>query len=134
MLGFGLWLGSALILAAAASAQTAAAPGPYTWQRWEHTLTSARQYDNPYADVTLRVRYTGPFEDPGSDLFFLFFFAIRFRPFHAAIGHRRLDCGEHAAGFWRLARRHIHFDSPGTDHADNPAADTAPRTPKKTKK
>ena len=36
------------------------AAGPHTWQRWEHALTSARQHDNPYADVTLRVRYTGP--------------------------------------------------------------------------
>ena len=34
--------------------------GPSTWQRWEHALTSTRHYDNPYADVTLRVRYTGP--------------------------------------------------------------------------
>jgi len=31
-----------------------------TWQRWEHALTSTRSYGNPYADVTLRVRYTGP--------------------------------------------------------------------------
>ena len=30
------------------------------WQRWEQVLTSARRYGNPYADVTLRVRYTGP--------------------------------------------------------------------------
>ena len=60
---FGSWslaIGSVLILAAAASAQTAAMQRVNTWQRWEHALTSARQYDNPYADVTLRVRYTGP--------------------------------------------------------------------------
>jgi hypothetical protein len=31
-----------------------------TWQRWEHALTSTRSYGNPYADVTLRVSYTGP--------------------------------------------------------------------------
>ena len=37
-----------------------AASHPHTWQRWEHALTSARSYDNPYADVTLRVTYTGP--------------------------------------------------------------------------
>jgi len=30
------------------------------WQRWEATLTSAKTYDNPYADVILRVTYTGP--------------------------------------------------------------------------
>jgi hypothetical protein len=40
----------------------AAEPGrrPQVWQRWEHTLTSTRGYDNPYADVTLRVSYVGP--------------------------------------------------------------------------
>ena len=32
---------------------------PSTWQRWEHVLTSTRRYSNPYADVTLRVVYTG---------------------------------------------------------------------------
>ncbi len=31
-----------------------------TWQRWEHVLTSTRVYTNAYADVTLRVTYTGP--------------------------------------------------------------------------
>jgi hypothetical protein len=31
-----------------------------TWQRWEHALSSTRSYGNPYADVTLRVSYTGP--------------------------------------------------------------------------
>lgn len=30
------------------------------WGRWEHSLTSTRSYANPYADVTLRVTYTGP--------------------------------------------------------------------------
>jgi len=38
----------------------AAPPRLHAWQRWEHVLTSARNYDNPYADVTLRVSYTGP--------------------------------------------------------------------------
>jgi len=33
---------------------------PQVWQRWEHALTSARDYDNPYADVTVRVSYVGP--------------------------------------------------------------------------
>ena len=46
--------------AAVESVQGAEAARPATWQRWEHALTSTRQYDNPYADVTLRVRYTGP--------------------------------------------------------------------------
>ena len=42
------------------SAGAVAGPNPHTWQRWEHALTSTRSYDNPYADVTLRVTYTGP--------------------------------------------------------------------------
>jgi len=41
-------------------AWAAAESGPHTWQRWEHALTSARTYGNPYAEVTLRVTYTGP--------------------------------------------------------------------------
>ena len=42
---------------------TAAGPSsllPHAWQRWDQALTSARDYNNPYADVTLRVTYTGP--------------------------------------------------------------------------
>lgn len=37
------------------------APSPaQAWQRWEHALTSVGRYNNPYAEVTLRVTYTGP--------------------------------------------------------------------------
>ncbi|MHB8902425.1 MAG: apiosidase-like domain-containing protein [Thermoguttaceae bacterium] len=50
----------AAALAAALAVHAEASPAPHVWQRWEHTLTSTRPYDNPYADVTLRVRYTGP--------------------------------------------------------------------------
>lgn len=32
----------------------------HAWQRWEHRLTSARGYANPYAEVTVRVTYNGP--------------------------------------------------------------------------
>jgi len=44
---------------------TAETPGPkpeplQTWQRWEHALTSTRPYENPYANVIVRVTYTGP--------------------------------------------------------------------------
>jgi hypothetical protein len=49
-----------VFLATVAAADTSAVPRPHVWQRWEYTLTSARQHDNPYADMTLRVRYTGP--------------------------------------------------------------------------
>jgi hypothetical protein len=45
---------------AAAAVAAGAASGPQTWQRWEHALTSASDYKNPYADVTLRVTYSGP--------------------------------------------------------------------------
>ena len=31
----------------------------HTWACWEHVLHSTRHYGNPYADVTLRVNYTG---------------------------------------------------------------------------
>lgn len=67
----GVWcslLVGASLMAAAASMQGASSEvtvsprGVGTWQRWEHALTSVRSYDNPYADVTLRVRYTGPEE------------------------------------------------------------------------
>jgi hypothetical protein len=30
------------------------------WQRWETSLTSSKTYTNPYADVTVSVKYTGP--------------------------------------------------------------------------
>ena len=41
-------------------AWTADRPESHTWQRWEQALTSTRHYGNPYAEVTLRVTYTGP--------------------------------------------------------------------------
>lgn len=51
------WFGEA-----GAAAQTAEGElsQTQTWQRWERKLTSSRTYTNPYADVTLRVTYTGP--------------------------------------------------------------------------
>jgi hypothetical protein len=32
----------------------------HTWQQWDCALTSTRTYNNPYADVILRVTYSGP--------------------------------------------------------------------------
>ncbi len=55
-----LAVGAATVWGASGSAPNAAGSRPHAHQRWEHTLTSARQYDNPYADVTVRVRYYGP--------------------------------------------------------------------------
>lgn len=43
-----------------ASKRAEATAHPHTWQRWEQALTSTRHYANPYADVILRVTYTGP--------------------------------------------------------------------------
>ena len=31
-----------------------------TWTRWEQRLTSPKEYDNPFADVTVSVEYQGP--------------------------------------------------------------------------
>jgi len=31
-----------------------------TWTHWEHSLTSTKTYSNPYAEVTLKVNYSGP--------------------------------------------------------------------------
>ena len=62
----GLSLAAALSFAAAGSTPqatsepTATPTRTRTWERWEHVLTSARSFENPYADVTLRVTYTGP--------------------------------------------------------------------------
>jgi hypothetical protein len=42
------------------SSEAATASRALVWQRWEQALTSATTYDNPYAEVTLRVTYTGP--------------------------------------------------------------------------
>ncbi|MBI5771356.1 MAG: DUF4038 domain-containing protein [Verrucomicrobia bacterium] len=92
-LGPAIWrsmlaLGSAILFAAAPPASGAAAGGPHAWQRWEQALTSTRQYDNPYADVTLRARFTGP-------------------------GGRTLD----ACGFWdggNVFRIRCAFPAPGT--------------------
>ncbi len=32
----------------------------HVWQRWEQSLTSSRNYENPYADITVEVTYSGP--------------------------------------------------------------------------
>ena len=48
------------VLMIAESACAAAGTDPHAWERWEHMLTSTRNYANPYAEVTLRVIYSGP--------------------------------------------------------------------------
>lgn len=49
-----------LLIAHAVAAEPADGPSPHAWGRWEHALISTRAYKNPYADVELRVRFTGP--------------------------------------------------------------------------
>ncbi len=69
------------------------------WQRWEHSLTSTADYANPYAGVTLRVRYSGP-------------------------GDREL----HAYGFWdggRTFRIRCAFPTPGTWRWETACSDPA---------
>jgi hypothetical protein len=60
----GLWkmllLAWACALISDASVSAAVESQPCTWQRWEFVLTSTHNYTNPYAEVTLRVIYTGP--------------------------------------------------------------------------
>ncbi len=55
---------SAVVGAAARPSQAKSPEQPTSeataWQRWEHVLTGSRNYDNPYADVTLQVTYTDP--------------------------------------------------------------------------
>jgi len=60
--GYLLCLAASLVFATVREpgTATAAQPGLHAWQRWDHALTSTRHYANPYADVILRVRYTGP--------------------------------------------------------------------------
>jgi Protein of unknown function (DUF4038)/Domain of unknown function (DUF5060)/Putative collagen-binding domain of a collagenase len=53
-----LWICGAMI--SAGSTRAASPSSPHRWERWEHVLTSSRSYGNPYAEVTLRVTYTGP--------------------------------------------------------------------------
>lgn len=70
-----------------------------TWQRWEHILTSAHNYANPYSDIILRVTYTGP-------------------------GDRRL----HTYGFWDGAgafRIRCAFPVPGTWQWQTDCSDTS---------
>jgi hypothetical protein len=61
-----LWAAVASVMAQpteskeAQSAPAARLTSAVVWQRWEYALTSARGYGNPYADVTVRVVYTGP--------------------------------------------------------------------------
>ena len=46
-----------LVISSVAFASEATVP---VWTRWEQKLVSSRDHDNPYADVTVSVRYEGP--------------------------------------------------------------------------
>lgn len=58
-IGVGLVAGTGILAAGAAGADAPGGP-PHVWARWEQTLTSTRAYANPYAEVVLRVTYSGP--------------------------------------------------------------------------
>jgi Protein of unknown function (DUF4038)/Domain of unknown function (DUF5060)/Putative collagen-binding domain of a collagenase len=49
-----------LFLVTAAFTTALGEPAVPVWQRWEKTLTGTRSYQNPYADVELKVVYTAP--------------------------------------------------------------------------
>lgn len=70
----------------------AANPDPpvHQWQRWEHVLTSGKAYTNAYAEVVLRVTYTGP--DGRS---------IRSFGFWDGGATFRVRCAFPAAGLWK---------------------------------
>ena len=48
-----------LLLPATWAGQAAPGPRVHVWQRWETTLSSSKSYENPYADVEVRVTFTG---------------------------------------------------------------------------
>jgi hypothetical protein len=62
----------------------------HLWHRWEHALTSRAQYANPYADVVLRVTYTGPGDT-----------VIRAYGFWDGGSTFRIRCAFPQAGAWR---------------------------------
>ena len=51
------WLALSLLVLAGGARAGAQELRPQVWRGWEHALTSRRNYDNPHADVTLRVSY-----------------------------------------------------------------------------
>jgi hypothetical protein len=83
----------------------AAASQPQAWQRWEHALTSSRTYANPYADVTLRVTFTGP----GTR-------TLRAYGFWDGGDTFRFRCAFPAPGAWRWETECSDTTNPGLHH------------------
>ena len=54
------WLSIVLLYLVMAVDWAYAAARTTTWQRWEHTLISSREYQNPFIDATVSVVYSGP--------------------------------------------------------------------------
>jgi hypothetical protein len=44
----------------AVSVEAAAADSAFTWQGWEHSFRSKKEYSDPYRDVSVLVKYLGP--------------------------------------------------------------------------
>ena len=48
------------VISVVAADRTSAADKATVWRRWEQSLTSSRQYENPFEEVTVSVTYSGP--------------------------------------------------------------------------
>ncbi len=55
-----LWIAAILCTLAQSSPADPAVDAGSTWHRWEHVLTSQRDYKNPCTDVVLAARFVGP--------------------------------------------------------------------------
>jgi hypothetical protein len=54
------WLSIVLLCLVIVVSRANAAVRTTTWQRWEQTLISSREYQNPFIDLTVSVAYSGP--------------------------------------------------------------------------
>jgi hypothetical protein len=86
----------------------------HTWQRWEHTLTSTRPYDNPYANIILRVTYRGPDRH-----------ILRTYGFWDGGNVFRIRCAFPAPGSWQWETECSDTDNPGL-HRQRGRVDVSP--------
>ena len=54
------WVILSLLVLVTVADRTYAVEKTAAWQRWEQTLTSSKEYGNPFKDVTVSVAYSGP--------------------------------------------------------------------------
>jgi len=103
-LGLALLVGLSDLTAAAQGAASNPAR-IQTWQRWEHTLTSSRQYTNAYADLILRVTYEGPGEH-----------VLRSYGFWDGGNAFRIRCAFPVPGTWHWKTECSDTNNPGLHH------------------